>query len=157
MGVTRIPVQRLIVRLAVIVGTVIALIPPMTTPALAAGGEVDNTWTSSRAVLISNCWDGDDDDPYIKESYFLDCHYRENDPHPVIGNVPRAAISLPVGGRSTDYSEYNDTDAVRFPAGCVTTAHFWGGSQYDTDRRGKLPLWGRVRGWQHFYIDKIVC
>jgi hypothetical protein len=143
--------------MAVVLPAVLMMITLTAAPASAGdcdtpgcGGEVSNN-SSWKSVLISNCWD--DDATYIEEGYFLDCQGGR------VGNLDDAAIALQPGDWSSEpqYSEFYDTDAIRFPGGCVTTAHFWGERSYTTDRRGMLPLWGRIRNWNHFYIDGVSC
>jgi hypothetical protein len=155
--------RRVLMRAVVIILSATTILTTLTGPPAAAGdcdwpgcgGEVSNN-SSWKSILISNCWDNGS--TWTQEGHFLACHsYPGTSPR--VGNVDNAAIPLQPGDWSSEeqYSEYYDTDAIRFPSGCVTTAHFWGGSRYTTDRRGKPPLWGRIAGYHHFYIDGVSC
>lgn len=104
------------------------------------GGVITNN-DAGRSIPISNCWDNDS--TWTQEGNYLNCHYG-SDGLPRIGNLQRAVVGLQPGGQDSHaYNRLYDTDAVRFPSGCVTTARFWGQAKYTTDRRGLPPLWGR--------------
>jgi hypothetical protein len=152
--------RRLLAALLVIC-TALGLNLAVSTPAAAGdcpiplcGGVFYND--SSRNVLVANCWDNDS--IWAQEGHYLACQ-RNSDGSVRIGNVQNAAISLLAGDRTYyfRYSKYFDADAVRFPSGCVTRAHFSGQPSYDTDRRGLLPLWGRINNWHEFIIDSVTC
>lgn len=118
------------------------------------GGVVINK--ASRSIVVSNCWD--DDNIYVQEGHYLKCH-ENTDGSIRIGNDRRAAIGLLAGHATyqSRYSRYYDTDAVRFPSGCVTEARFAWEGPYITDRRGRPPLWGRIESWQEFTVIRITC
>lgn len=115
------------------------------------GGEVDNN--TNYYVSISNCW----------ESVYGTWENGDNLPchgNPVrVGNYDDARVWLAPGQREDMYSEFYDTDAVKFPAGCLTYYHYWGEwkeARWE-DRRGKDSIWLKIQDPDHFYFDRIVC
>lgn len=117
------------------------------------GGEVSNN--TNYYVSISNCWA----DSYgtWENGDNLPCHG-----NPVrVANVANARIWLSPGDWSSEsqYSAFYDTDAVKFPAGCLTYYHWWGqGKEAEwEDRRGKDSIWRKISSADHIYIDRISC
>ncbi|CAL9491611.1 hypothetical protein SUDANB95_03229 [Actinosynnema sp. ALI-1.44] len=154
--------RRAVSRAVAVVAAAVAILATLTVSPAAAddcdtpgcGGEVSNN-SGRYSIVITNCWDNDA--IWVWEGSYLDCHGYP----PRVGNFDNAAVALQPGDWSSrhdgKYSEFYDTDAVRFPGGCVTVAHFWGRPRYTTDRRGLPHLWGRISSLDHFYIDSITC
>jgi hypothetical protein len=115
------------------------------------GGEVSNN--TDYSVSISNCW-ADSYGTY-ENGDNLPCHG-----NPVrVANVPNARIWLDPHGwsGSSKYSKFYDTDAVKFPANCVTKWHWWGGGTQTTNRNGAASMWMKINSAQHIYIDSLSC
>lgn len=64
---------------------------------------------------------------------------------------------LSVGEFPLVHSKFHDTDAVRFPANCVTKWHWWGGAMQTTNRNGASSRWMKIPNIDHVYIDSILC
>lgn len=54
---------------------------------------------------------------------------------------------------------FDDTDAFRAPAGCITSYEIsgWGGYRGTEDRRDKNAMWIKVQGWQTAYVNEVKC